>query len=199
MVYDHCTFTVASWQCSIFAYFLQDCCMHRFANPRHGKGDNRPMSVQSIYEHAFASTSSSEFAQLSALCGLVNRCIMRIALVGICVIMLSLLVTGCGETQEVALATRAASTPRLPTTASTRIPTIATDQDAIRVARTIVSPYTATWQDVIATRENGVWRVIFRNYDPLPVGATPNDDYWRVPLSVFIDAATGVVLRQGYV
>ncbi|MDQ6603121.1 MAG: hypothetical protein M3176_06885 [Chloroflexota bacterium] len=121
------------------------------------------------------------------------------ALLGICFITLAALLGGCGQTQQSDLATRAASTPRLPTVASTPLPTIATEQDAIRVARTVVSPYIATWQDVVATRENGVWRVIFRNYDPLPAGAAPNDDYWRVPLSVFIDAATGIVLRQGYV
>ncbi len=61
-----------------------------------------------------------------------------------------------------------------------------------------MSPYIATWQDVVATEEAGIWRVAFRNYDPLPPGTIPNDDYWRVPLSVFIDAETGVVLRQGY-
>lgn len=128
-----------------------------------------------------------------------NRHFTGYALLGICLVALTSLLCGCGQTQENALATRAASTPRLPTQASTPIPAIATDQDAIRIARTVVSPYIATWQDVIATRENGVWRVIFRNYDPLPAGATPNDDYWRVPLSVFIDAATGIVLRQGYI
>jgi len=121
------------------------------------------------------------------------------ALLSICLAVLTLSLCGCGQTQASALATRAASTPRQPTQASTPIPAIATGQDAIRVARTVVSPYIATWQDVVATRENGVWRVIFRNYDPLPAGEKPNDDYWRVPLSVFIDAATGIVLRQGYI
>ncbi len=128
-----------------------------------------------------------------------NHRIVRDVLLGICLAVLLLTAGGCGQMQENALATRAVSTPRVPTPARALLPAIATEQDAIRVARTVVSPYIAMWQDVVATRENGVWRVLFRNYDPLPAGATPNDDYWRVPLSVFIDAATGVVLRQGYV
>ncbi len=106
---------------------------------------------------------------------------------------------GCGQSQESILATRAVATVRAPTAASTPPPAVATEADAIRIARTVVSPYIATWQDVIAKRDNGVWRVVFRNYDPLPKGATPNEDYWRVPLSVFIDAATGIVLRQEYI
>ncbi len=128
-----------------------------------------------------------------------NHRIVRDVLLGICLAVLLLTAGGCGQTQENALATRAASTSRVPTPARAPLPAIATEQDAIRVARTVVSPYIAMWQDVVATRENGTWRVLFRNYDPLPVGEKPNDDYWRVPLSVFIDAATGVVLRQGYV
>lgn len=115
-------------------------------------------------------------------------------------LLLTLLTTGgCGQAQENILATRAVSTVRMPTVMSTPPPVVATEADAIRIARTVVSPYIATWQDVIARRDNGVWRVIFRNYDPLPNGAAQNDDYWRVPLSVFIDATTGGVLRQGYV
>jgi hypothetical protein len=111
---------------------------------------------------------------------------------------MAVVANGCGQTQESMLATRAVSTVRAPTALHTPSPIVATEADAIRIARTVVSPYIATWQDVIATRDNGVWRVIFRNYDALPKGATPNDDYWRVPLSVFIDATTGIVLRQGY-
>lgn len=105
----------------------------------------------------------------------------------------------CGQSQEADLATRAVRTIGPPTIAATPRPVIATMDDAIRVARTVVSPYIATWQDVVATEDAGVWRVAFRNYDPLPPGTLPNDDYWRIPLSVFIDAATGVVLRQGYI
>jgi hypothetical protein len=114
-------------------------------------------------------------------------------------LMVGAVASGCGQSQESMLATRAISTLRAPTVIHTPVPAVATEEDAIRIARTVVSPYIATWQDVIAQRENGVWRVIFRNYDPLPKGATPNEDYWRVPLSVFIDAATGIVLRQEYI
>lgn len=123
---------------------------------------------------------------------------MRRILPGSLLLLMMVVVSGCGQTQESILATRAVSTVRAPTTMSTPPSVVATEADAIRIARTVVSPYIATWQDVIATRDNGVWRVIFRNYDPLPNGVAPNDDYWRVPLSVFIDATTGVVLRQGY-
>ena len=114
-------------------------------------------------------------------------------------LLMMVLVSGCGQTQESTLATRAVSTVRAPTAIRTPPPGVAAEADAIRIARMVVSPYIATWQDVIVTRENGVWRVTFRNYDPLSNGAAPNDDYWRVPPSVFIDAATGVVRRQGYV
>jgi len=86
-----------------------------------------------------------------------------------------------------------------PTATALPGPVVATPEQAIRIARTVVSPYIATWQDVIVTKDGGVWRVAFRNLDPLPPGAMPNDDYWRIPLSVYIDATTGVVLRQGYV
>jgi len=86
-----------------------------------------------------------------------------------------------------------------PTPIATLRPVVATADDAIRLARSAVSPYIATWQDVVANEDAGIWRVVFRNYDPLPPGTTLNDDYWRIPLSVFIDGATGVVLRQGYV
>jgi hypothetical protein len=41
--------------------------------------------------------------------------------------------------------------------------------------------------------------VVFRNLEPYPPGAPGADDYWRIPLSVFIDAQTGVVLRQTYI
>lgn len=109
------------------------------------------------------------------------------------------LTVACGQSQASDLASRAARTVGPPTPFATPRPAIGTAGDAIRLARTVVSPYIATWQDVIATEDAGVWRVIFRNYDPLPAGAAPNDDYWRVPLSVFIDASTGIVLRQGYV
>lgn len=113
-----------------------------------------------------------------------------------------LLVSACGQSQDSDLATRAqqriSRTVVPPTVAPTPRPVAATEDDAIRIARAVVSPYIATWQDVIAQEDGGVWRVTFRNYDPLPKGAVPNDDYWRVPLSVFVDAATGVVLRQGY-
>jgi hypothetical protein len=124
---------------------------------------------------------------------------MRRMLPGSLLLLILLAVGGCGQTQESILATRSVSTVRTPTATSTPPPTVATEADAIRIARTVVSPYIATWQDVIAKRDNGVWRVVFRNYDPLPKGETPNEDYWRVPLSVFIDAATGIVLRQGYI
>jgi hypothetical protein len=115
------------------------------------------------------------------------------------ILLILVVAGGCGQSQESILATRAVATVRAPTAASTPPPAVATEADAIRIARTVVSPYIATWQDVIAKRDNGVWRVVFRNYDPLPKGATPNEDYWRVPLSVFIDAATGIVLRQEYI
>lgn len=113
------------------------------------------------------------------------------------------LMTACGQSQDSEIATRTHQqtnrTVASPTAAATPRPVAATADDAIRIARTVVSPYIATWQDVIAQEESGIWRVVFRNYDPLPKGAAPNDDYWRVPLSVFVDAATGIVLRQGYV
>lgn len=109
------------------------------------------------------------------------------------------LCVACGQSQAADLATRAARTVGPPTPVATPRPAIGTATDAIRLARTVVSPYIATWQDVVASEDAGVWRVVFRNYDPLPPGMAPNDDYWRVPLSVFIDAATGIVLRQGYV
>jgi hypothetical protein len=105
----------------------------------------------------------------------------------------------CGQSQVSELATRYVRTMGPPSPAATPRPIVATPYDAIRIARTVVSPYIATWQDVVATEESGIWRVAFRNYDALPPGTVPNDDYWRVPLSVFIDAATGIVLRQGYV
>ncbi len=114
-------------------------------------------------------------------------------------LLLIVMVGSCGQSQDSILATRVVSTVRTPTVINTPSPVVVTEADAIRIARTVVSPYISTWQDVIARRDNGVWRVIFRNYDPLPNGAAPNDDYWRVPLSVFIDAARGIVLRQGYV
>ncbi|MGI8690110.1 MAG: hypothetical protein ACR2M3_16145 [Thermomicrobiales bacterium] len=107
------------------------------------------------------------------------------------ILLMVAVATGCGQTQESMLATRGVGTIRAPTAIRTPTPAVTTEADAIHIARTVVSPY-------IATRENGVWRVIFRNYDSLPNGAAPNDDYWRVPLSVFIDTATGIVLRQGY-
>lgn len=124
---------------------------------------------------------------------------MRRMCSGALLLVIFVTIGGCGQTQESILATRASSTVRVPTALHTPPPIVATEADAIRIARTVVSPYIATWQDVIAQRDHGVWRVIFRNYDPLPKGATPNEDYWRVPLSVFIDAATGIVLRQEYI
>lgn len=113
-----------------------------------------------------------------------------------------LLVVACGQPQESDLATRAALPPptiAFPTPLPTPAPAVATASDAIRIARGVVSPYLATWQDVIAGEENGVWRVVFRNLEPYPPGASGADDYWRIPLSVFIDAQSGVVLRQAYV
>jgi hypothetical protein len=111
----------------------------------------------------------------------------------------AIIAVACGQSQTSELATRAVRTVGPPTPIATPRPTVSSANDAIRIARAVVSPYIATWQDVVATEEAGVWRVTFRNYDPLPPGTVPNDDYWRVPLSVFIDAATGTVLRQGYV
>jgi hypothetical protein len=111
-------------------------------------------------------------------------------------------VTACGQTQESDLATRAALHPptiAFPTPQPTPTPAVATAAAAIRIARGVVSPYIATWQDVVATEENGVWRVAFRNLEPYPPGAPGADDYWRIPLSVFIDAQSGVVLRQAYI
>lgn len=110
-----------------------------------------------------------------------------------------ILAVGCGQSQAAELATRALRTAGPPTPIATPRLAALTPDDAIRIARTVVSPYIASWQDVVATEDAGVWRVVFRNYDPLPPGAAPNDDYWRIPLSVFIDAATGAVLWQGYV
>src|SRR4051794_13448307 len=90
----------------------------------------------------------------------------------------------CGQPQESAPATRAVRSIVPPTVTTLPGPVVATPEDAIRVARTVVSPYIATWQDVVATKDGGVWRVAFRNIDPLPPGTVPNDDYWRIPLSV---------------
>lgn len=81
--------------------------------------------------------------------------------------------------------------PRLP-------PAVATEADAIRIARAAVSPYLATWQDVVATEERGIWRVAFRHFEPLPPDAPALEEYWRAPLVVSIDAQTGIVLRQEY-
>lgn len=105
----------------------------------------------------------------------------------------------CGQSQATQLSTRAARSAVPPTATMLPGPVASTADDAIRIARTVVSPYIAMWQDVVVTKDGGVWRVVFRNIDPLPPGMLPNDDYWRIPLSVFIDAATGIVLRQGYV
>jgi hypothetical protein len=113
-----------------------------------------------------------------------------------------LLLTSCGRAQADDLATRMQDVPptaRVPTPTSPPRPTVATEDEAIRVARTAVSLYIATWQDVYATEESGIWRVVFRGYDPILKGTTPNEDYYRIPLSVLVDAATGIVLRQGYI
>ena len=122
-----------------------------------------------------------------------RKIILVLSLIG------ALITVGCGQMQADELATRAARTiaPPTPTTASP--PVVGDANEAIRIARTVVSPYIATWQDVIASVDTGVWRVVFLNYDPLPQSAAQNDDYWLVPLSVFIDANTGIVLKQGYV
>jgi hypothetical protein len=107
----------------------------------------------------------------------------------------------CGQTQANDLATRGSFRPptiALPTPPTPVPPAIATADAAITAARGAVSPYMATWQDVIATEESGVWRVAFRNLEPYPPGAPGADDYWRNPLVVFVDAKTGIVLRQGY-
>ena len=160
------------------------------------------MSVQSIYEQAFERTIVRVNVGVfnPASCGkegFVPRNAVVLALLwGL------LILTSCGRTQADDLATRVQIIPptaHVPTPTPPSRPTVATEDEAIRVARTAVSPYIETWQDVIATRDHDVWRVVFRNYDPLPKGTAPNDDYWRVPLSVFIDATTGIVLRQGYV
>lgn len=108
----------------------------------------------------------------------------------------------CGQTPANATMTARAPVAHIaaPATPTSRpAPAIATGNDAIRVARSVVSPYLATWQDVVATEEGGVWRVAFRHLEPLPPDAPALEDYWRVPLSVFIDAQTGIVLRQAYV
>ena len=113
------------------------------------------------------------------------------------VVMLLLLST-CGTPQEALLATRAARTVGVPTPGATLTPIIRDGAYAIHIARTVVSPYLATWQDVVAVQKAGVWRVIFREYYPPPENGAWSDDYYRVPLSVYIDAATRIVLRQEY-
>lgn len=164
-----------------------------------GKCVPRPLSVQSITEQPFGRTILSlnvaGLAQYSARKGsAVRRRIGQVLTFG-CVVS----IVACGQPQASELATRAVRPVVLPTATALPRPVAATPEDAIRIARTVVSPYIATWQDVVVTKDAGVWRVVFRNFDPLPPGTMPNDDYWRIPLSVFIDAATGVVLRQGYV
>ncbi len=109
-----------------------------------------------------------------------------------------LILSACGLSQEADFATRAARTVAAPTPTAIPPPAIRTADDAIRIARAAVSPYLSTWQDVIATEDHGVWRVIFRGYYPNPNNDPPNGDYYRTPLSVYIDAATGIVLRQEY-
>jgi hypothetical protein len=112
-----------------------------------------------------------------------------------------LALVACGRSQADDLATRGNFRPptiALPTPPTPIPPAIATADAAITAARGVVSPYMATWQDVIATEESGIWRVAFRNLEPYPPGAPGADDYWRNPLVVFIDAQTGIVLRQGY-
>jgi hypothetical protein len=116
-------------------------------------------------------------------------------------IVLTLLVA-CGQTQESELASRTAhalTTIARPTPTPLPHPAVPTADAAIQIARGVVSPYIATWQDVVAVEESGVWRVQFRHYETQPTNAPPIEDYYRIPLSVFIDAQTGIVLRQGYV
>jgi hypothetical protein len=113
-----------------------------------------------------------------------------------------LIIAACGQSQTDDLATRAALHPptiAFPTPAPTPAPAVPTAEAAIRIARGVVSPYIATWQDVVAIEESGVWRVQFRHYELQPTNAPPIEDYYRIPLSVFIDAQTGIVLRQAYV
>jgi hypothetical protein len=117
-------------------------------------------------------------------------------------LLIPVLIAACGQSQADDLATRAALRPptiALPTPASTPAPAVPNADTAIRIARGAVSPYLATWQDVVAMEHGGVWRVVFRNLEPFPPGASGADDYWRIPLSVFIDAQTGIVLRQAYI
>ncbi len=109
-----------------------------------------------------------------------------------------LILSACGLSQEADFATRTGRTVVTPTSTALPAPAIRTADDAIRIARAAVSPYMSTWQDVIATEDHGVWRVIFRGYYPNPNNDPPNGDYYRTPLSVYIDAATGIVLRQEY-
>lgn len=112
-----------------------------------------------------------------------------------------LVLAACGQTPANATMTANAPVARTAAPASPTPrppPAVATGSDAIRVARSVISPYVATWRDVVATEERGVWRVAFRHLEPLPPDAPAIEDYWRVPLSVFIDAQTGIVLTQEY-
>jgi hypothetical protein len=166
---------------------------------RFGKCAVHRLSVQSIYEQPFVRTILGHkivnFAHYFVREGSpVRQTIVRSLVCGCAVCLIA-----CGQPQVSDLATRATRSVVPPTATALPGPVVSTGEDAIRVARTVVSPYIATWQDVVATKDGGVWRVVFRNIDPLPPGTMPNDDYWRIPLSVYIDATTGVVLRQGYV
>lgn len=121
-------------------------------------------------------------------------------LVGVAMCAVALLLCACGVSPQDAAATQTNAIPATLTTLSVTPPRalVPTADDAIAIARRTASLYLSTWRDVTAQQENGVWLVVFRNYDPAPPRATPDDTYFRTRFTVRIDAATGVVLSQGY-